>query len=116
MKNYFLFSLILFILLSVSSCKEHHEKEMLYTGHIINLYSKGKLWDTWEVVISANEWNDMHFSIDRDNNRNTIYIDSARIAMHQQKKVIVTYYESANNWFSNRGETDRFITGIRYLN
>jgi hypothetical protein len=107
-------------LLMLQSCSENYSN-----GERIGLVTKfsrsGVMYKSWEGELHITQtgmnstMNDFEFSIDNDHEDQTIInqIDSA--AQHGWK-VKLTYHETVGkNWFSNRGSTDHFITGVEVL-
>ena len=59
---------------------------------------------------------DFEFSIDNDQEEQEAVINQMASAALHGWKVKLTYHETfGKNWFSNRGETNHFITGVQIL-
>lgn len=104
----------------LSSCSENYSNGERI-GLVTQFSRTGIIWKSWEGELHVTQtgmnstMNDFQFSIDNDNEDTSIInqIDSA--AQHGWK-VKLTYHETfGKNWFNNRGETSRFITGIEIL-
>jgi hypothetical protein len=104
----------------MSSCSENYSNGERI-GLVTQFSRTGIIWKSWEGELHVTQtgmnstMNDFEFSIDNDHEDTSIInqIDSA--AQHGWK-VKLTYHETrGKNWFSNRGETDRFITKVEVL-
>lgn len=114
----------LFLLLSIvsiflTSCSNNYSNGERI-GTVNKLSKKGLIWDTWEGhlnitqtgMTSTDSWD---FSIDRDDEPEGL-ITKLDSAAEYGWKVKLTYHEVAGwNWFSNRGETDYFVTDMEVL-
>jgi len=113
---------LLFILMAMlfSGCSENYSNGERI-GLITQFSKTGLIWKSWEGELHVTQtgmnstMNDFEFSIDNDREDQSVIsqIDSA--ALHGWK-VKLTYHETfGKNWFSNRGETNHFITGVQIL-
>lgn len=116
---FILLTLILFSIL-FSGCTENYSNGERI-GLITQFSKTGLVWKSWEGELHVTQtgmnstMNDFEFSIDNDREDPEIInqIDSA--ALHGWK-VKLTYHETfGKNWFTNRGETNHFITGVQVL-
>lgn len=112
-------SLLLMTIL-ITGCSENYSNGERI-GLITQFSKTGLLWKSWEGELHVTQtgmnstMNDFEFSIDNDREDQAIInqIDSA--ALHGWK-VKLTYHETfGKNWFTNRGETNHFITGVQIL-
>lgn len=83
-------------------------------GYIIKFSKKGTVCKTWEGELALTNAgasiNTFTFSIDSDEN-DTLLIKSIQQSMDQGDKVKLVYHEVKwKNWWSNRGETNYFVT------
>jgi hypothetical protein len=123
MKKYFPKFAIVIAILSVfafTSCTENYSNGERI-GLISKFSKKGWMLKTWEGDLTLTQTgmnqsaNEFAFSLDRDQEHEKIAntIDSAARFGY---KVKLTYHEVRGwNWFSNRGETDYFVTNAVIL-
>ena len=119
-KRRLLLSSLVFGLLMLTGCSENYSNGERI-GLITQFSHTGLKYKSWEGELHVTQtgmnstMNDFDFSIDNDREDTTVInaIDSA--ALHGWK-VKLTYHETwGKNWFSNRGETNHFITGVEIL-
>jgi hypothetical protein len=112
-------ALIIGVLFLTSCSNNYSNGERI--GTVNKLSKKGLFWETWEGhlnltqtgMTSTDSWD---FSIDRDNEPEglAVQLDSAA---EYGWKVKLTYKQVTGwNWFSNRGETNYFVTKMETLN
>lgn len=104
-----------------TSCTENYSNGERI-GMISKFSEKGVFYKSWEgdLVLTQTGMNqsangDFPFSIDNDNPDTTVIkmIDSAA---NFGWKIKLTYHETFGyNWFSNRGETNHFISKVEVL-
>jgi hypothetical protein len=100
----------------LSGCSENYSNGERI-GLITQFSHKGVIWKSWEGQLNLTQTgmnssgiDPFRFSLDNDNEKNEVYkkIDSAA---NYGWKVKLVYHETyGKNWFSNRGETDHFIS------
>lgn len=112
--------MLLFCTISLSACTENYGNGERI-GMVTRFSKKGVIWKSWEGALNLTQTGmnssgePFLFSIDNDREdpHVTTMIDSAA---NQGWKVKLTYHEVAGkNWFSNRGDTDHFITAVDVL-
>lgn len=119
----FLFSTVFITLVLVlfTSCVSENYSNGERIGLVTQFSQTGRMYKSWEGELHVTQtgmnstMHDFDFSIDNDHADQNIInqIDSA--AQHGWK-VKLTYHETTGkNWFSNRGETDYFITAVEVL-
>ena len=109
----------LLVIVSLSSCSENYS-----TGERIGLitqFSKsGMIWKSWEGHLNMtqtgmNSSTPFDFSIDNDNEPEGL-VKTLDSAAQYGWKVKIVYHETfGKNWFSNRGQTDHFVTKCEIL-
>lgn len=113
--------LILVVAVSVifTSCSENYAKGERIG--VITQFSQAGIWyKSWEGHLNVTQTGmnssiPFDFSIDNDKEPDGIVatIDSA--AQHGWKVKLIYHEVSGFNWFSNRGETDHFVTSVEVL-
>jgi len=103
-----------------SSCSENYSNGERI-GLVTQFSRTGIIWKSWEGELHVTQtgmnstMNDFEFSIDNDH-EDTAIINQIDSAAQHGWKVKLTYHETTGkNWFSNRGETDHFITKVEVL-
>lgn len=103
---------------SISQTENYSQGERI--GFITKFSHKGRFWKSWEGELNLtqtgmNTSSLFEFSIDNDQESEYVIsmIDSA---VNYGWKVKLNYHQTYfKNWFSNRGETDYFISSIEVL-
>lgn len=99
----------------LTSCMENYSNGERI-GFVTKFSQKGVIWKSWEGHLNLSQTGmntageGFDFSLDNDiNDANLVAaIDSAA---ENGWKVKLIYHETlGKNWFSNRGDTDRFVT------
>ena len=118
MKKLFTLALLFFTLV-FTSCQENYSNGER-VGVITQFSKTGVFYKTWEGHLNVTQTGmnssvPFDFSIDGDREDQNIIntIDSA--AQHGWKIKLVYHQTFGKNWFSNRGETDHFITKVEVL-
>jgi hypothetical protein len=112
-------SLSLLGLLTLSSCSENYSNGERI-GVITQFSETGLVWKSWEGHLNVTQTGmnssiPFDFSIDNDNPNQEV-INTLDSAAQHGWKVKLVYHETAGfNWFSNRGETNHFITNVEVL-
>jgi hypothetical protein len=118
MKKLFFVS-IASVLLMITSCSENYSNGERI-GVITQFSETGLIWKSWEGHLNVTQTGmnssvPFDFSIDNDNPDQKVIkmLDSA--AQHGWKVKLVYHETAGKNWFSNRGETNHFITKVEVL-
>ncbi|MCF8408111.1 MAG: hypothetical protein K9G36_03985 [Crocinitomicaceae bacterium] len=118
MKKLFFVS-IASVLLMLTSCSENYSNGERI-GVITQFSETGLIWKSWEGHLNVTQTGmnssvPFDFSIDNDNPDQKVIkmLDSA--AQHGWKVKLVYHETAGKNWFSNRGETNHFITKVEVL-
>jgi hypothetical protein len=118
MKKQFLLAIASASLL-LSSCSENYSNGERI-GVITQFSETGLIWKSWEGHLNVTQTGmnssvPFDFSIDNDNPNQEVIntLDSA--AQHGWKVKLVYHETAGKNWFSNRGETNHFITKVEVL-
>jgi len=113
--------LLLFVGLSLSSCVSENYSNGERIGLITQFSNTGAVWKSYEGELHVTQtgmnstMKDFDFSIDNDH-PDTALINTCMKAAQFGWKVKLTYHETiGKNWFSNRGQTDHFLTKIEVL-
>lgn len=107
------------ITLLVTSCSENYSNGERI-GVITQFSESGLVWKSWEGHLNVTQTGmnssvPFDFSIDNDRPDQTL-IKTIDSAASLGWKVKLVYHETAGkNWFSNRGETNHFITKCEVL-
>lgn len=106
-----------FVYMVTSTTENYSNGERI--GYLTKLSSKGRYWKTWEGELNLtqtgmNTSSRFPFSIDRNNRTNSNEIlNDLKKALDSGQKIKITYHQTFfKNWFSNRGETNYFITSV----
>ena len=118
MKKQFLLA-IAFASLILTSCSENYSNGERI-GVITQFSETGLIWKSWEGHLNVTQTGmnssvPFDFSIDNDNPNQSVIntLDSA--AQHGWKVKLVYHETAGKNLFSNRGETDHFVTKVEVL-
>ncbi len=118
MKQLFFVS-IASVSLMLTSCSENYSNGERI-GVITQFSETGLIWKSWEGHLNVTQTGmnssvPFDFSIDNDNPDQKVIkmLDSA--AQHGWKVKLVYHETAGKNWFSNRGETNYFITKVEVL-
>lgn len=112
--------ILLLMSLIFSSCSENYSNGNR-VGTITRFSQQGYMCKSWEGHLNVtqtgmNSGGQFEFSIDNDNEDEAV-IAALDSALQKGWIVDVTYHEVAGfNLWSNRGETDYFVTGVKVLN
>jgi len=118
MKTKFIIA-ILSAILALTGCSENYSNGERI-GVITQFSETGLFWKSWEGHLNVTQTGmnssvPFDFSIDNDNPDQQV-INTLDSAAQYGWKVKLVYHETAGkNWFSNRGETDHFITKVEVL-
>ena len=118
MKKQFLLA-IAFASLILTSCSENYSNGERI-GVITQFSETGLIWKSWEGHLNVTQTGmnssvPFDFSIDNDN-ANQEVINTLDSAAQHGWKVKLIYHETAGkNLFTNRGETDHFVTKVEVL-
>lgn len=106
-------------LMMLTSCSENYSNGERI-GVITQFSETGLIWKSWEGHLNVTQTGmnssvPFDFSIDNDRPEQEIIdiLDSS--AQHGWKVKLVYHETMGKNWFSNRGETNHFITGVEVL-
>jgi len=106
-------------LMMLTSCSENYSNGERI-GVITQFSETGLIWKSWEGHLNVTQTGmnssvPFDFSIDNDRPEQKIIdiLDSS--AQHGWKVKLVYHETMGKNWFSNRGETNHFITGVEVL-
>jgi len=105
--------------LMLTSCSENYSNGERI-GVITQFSETGLIWKSWEGHLNVTQTGmnssvPFDFSIDNDNPNQEV-INTLDSAAQYGWKVKLVYHETAGkNWFSNRGETDHFVTKVEVL-
>lgn len=118
MKKYLLFALII-MTFGLMSCSENYSNGERI-GLVTKFSKKGLIFKSWESEINLtqtgmNTSSLFECSIDNDRPDATLIATMDSAAVHGWKVKIQYHQVFGWNWFSNRGETDFFVTGIQVL-
>ncbi len=111
----------LLLILSLNSCTTENYSNGDRIGMVTKFSKCGYFWKSWEGHLNLTQTGmntsgePFEFSIDNDREDQNVIniIDSAA---RNGWKVKLTYHETLmKNWFSNRGETNHFITKVEVL-
>jgi len=103
----------------LTSCSENYSNGKR-VGTITQFSETGNIWKSHEGHLNVtqtgmNTASSFNFSIDNDNVPKGI-VETLDSAQNYGWKVELTYHEtSGKNWFSNRGETNHFVTEVKIL-
>ncbi|MDF3078096.1 MAG: hypothetical protein K0S09_1985 [Sphingobacteriaceae bacterium] len=120
MKKYILPALLVASLM-VQSCSENYANGERI-GLVTQFSRAGVIWKSWEGHLNLTQTGmnsssnvPFDFSIDNDNERPELVkkIDSA--AQFGWKVKLVYHETVGKNWFSNRGETNHFVSDVQVL-
>jgi hypothetical protein len=109
----------LFLACLLCSCSENYSNGERI-GLITQFSSSGAFHKSWEGHLNMtqtgmNSSQAFDFSIDNDH-EDQVVINAIDSAAQHGWKVKLTYHETiGKNWFSNRGDTDHFITAVEIL-
>ena len=105
--------------LMLTSCSENYSNGERI-GVITQFSETGLIWKSWEGHLNVTQTGmnssvPFDFSIDNDNPNQEVIntLDSA--AKHGWKVKLVYHETAGKNLFSNRGETDHFVTKVEVL-
>ena len=115
------FALSFLLAFSLTGCSENYANGERI-GLVTRFTKKGILWKSWEGSLNLTQTGmnssgiPFDFSVDNDKPENTVVIAMIDSAANLGWKIKVKYHETLGfNWFSNRGETDHFITDVEVL-
>ena len=118
MKKQFLLA-IAFASLILTSCSENYSNGERI-GVITQFSETGLIWKSWEGHLNVTQTGmnssvPFDFSIDNDNPNQEVIntLDSA--AQHGWKVKLIYHETAGKNLFTNRGETDHFVTKVEVL-
>jgi|ERR1035437_299191 hypothetical protein len=113
--------IVFLICMTTAACSENYSNGERI-GMVTQFSKKGVIWKTREgqlnitqTGMNSSSTTPFDFSIDNDNEdlKVVALIDSA---VNLGWKVKLIYHETiGKNWFSNRGNTDHFITGVEII-
>ena len=105
--------------LMLTSCSENYSNGERI-GVITQFSETGLIWKSWEGHLNVTQTGmnssvPFDFSIDNDNPNQEVIntLDSA--AQHGWKVKLIYHETAGKNLFSNRGETDHFVTKVEVL-
>ena len=119
MKSFKFVFAILMASLFLTSCSENYSNGER-VGLITQFSKSGMFYKSYEGHLNMtqtgmNSSTPFDFSVDNDREDQTI-ISKLDSAANLGWKVKITYHETfGKNWFSNRGETSHFVTGVQVL-
>ena len=106
-------------IMMLTSCSENYSNGERI-GVITQFSETGMIWKSWEGHLNVTQTGmnssvPFDFSIDNDkpDHRVITTLDSA--AQYGWKVKLVYHQVAGFNWFSNRGETDHFVTKVEIL-
>lgn len=107
------------VALSASGCSENYSNGERI-GFVTKFSQRGIMWKSWEGELNLtqtgmNTSSLFEFSVDNDHEDERV-VKTLDSAATNGWKVKLRYHETAGkNWFSNRGDTDHFITEVVVL-
>lgn len=119
MKKIKLIILALIAIISMTSCTENYSNGERI-GMITKFSKKGLVYPSWEGSLNTtqtgmNSATPFEFSVDNDVNDQKV-ISTLDSAATEGWKVKVKYHQVyGKNWWSNRGETDYFVSEVDVL-
>lgn len=119
MKKLFLLGMMTIMILALTSCSENYSNGERI-GVITQFSQSGMMCKSWEGHLNVTQTGmnssvPFDFSIDNDAEDQNV-IDALDSAAQHGWKVKLVYHETVGkNWFSNRGETNHFVTKVEVL-